>query len=123
MRKTLLCILLLVSITSFSQRRESSRIDKSVFIHTWKLDEIRNRTNDLLTNKVKNQEIRFTNDSVFITNATGSYSGTWTFINNIQINIKGTTQFNYKWTIIGDHKVCFRIGENMSRFECYKQID
>ena len=126
--KIFLTIIFLLCVSSycFSQRRSITKrrvFDKTEFIHTWKLVEIRNQTNDLITKKVNKKTIQFTNDSVFIFKNERNYNGTWTFEKGqFQINVPDCSDCNYKWSVFdnGDKIICFRIGDNSSRLECFK---
>ena len=95
------------------------------FIHTWNLVEIRNQANQVVTKKVDKKTIQFTNDSIFIFKNEQNYKGTWTFEKGqFQINISDCSDCNYKWSVFDDSDkakiICFRIGDNSSKLECFK---
>ena len=80
--------------------------------------------NEVITNKVEKKVLRFTADSVFIQTADKFHRGKWVFEKGqIQIDIPGCPECNYKWTVIEGNIICFRIGEDMLRLECFKQKD
>ena len=114
--------LLFLSYSAFSQQARRRILKKDEFVHTWLLFQMRSRTNDLITDKVERKILRFTADSVFILTKDKSYSGKWTFEKGqIQILIPDCSECNYKWTIMGDNTICFRIDEDMSQLECFKK--
>ena len=127
--KIFITILLLFSVVSscFSQKRAITKrriFNKAEFIHTWNLVEIRNQSNDLVTKKVDKKMIQFTNDSVFIFKNKQIYKGTWTFEKGqFQITIPECLDCNYKWSVFDDSEkiICFRVGNDNSRLECFKR--
>ena len=117
-------ILLLFSWSAYGQKARRRVIKKEEFIYTWTLAEIRNQTNDLVTKKVEKTTLKFTADSVFVQTSDKLYRGMWTFEKGqLQILIPNCPQCNYKWTIMDSKIICFRIGEDMSRLECFKRED
>lgn len=118
-------LFLFISISCFSQRSitRSHSFHKEDFIHTWKLFEIRNTSNELITRVVDKQTIQFTIDSIFIFKNKKSYAGTWTFENGqFQINVPGCKDCDYKWSVYDDFDkiICFRVGDKPTKLGCFK---
>lgn len=124
MRSFLIIILSLITLSALSQRTGKRELKKEDFIHTWKLFEIRNSSNSKITNKVEDKVITFTQDSVFIIRSAKKYAGIWKFQKGqIYLNIEGTSEFDYKWSVKGFGELCLRVGNNNSKLQCFKRQD
>jgi hypothetical protein len=122
MKQLVTFALLFFCLSASSQNAVCKPTDKEEFMGVWIFFEIRNSANKKIPGEVEKKTMIFNKDSVFIITNEKYHRGTWTFDSEqIQINIANDPAFNYKWTIKNSNFVCFRLGDNTSRLECFKK--
>ena len=107
MRQIIFITLCLLSLETYSQHRNTTRktsrtISIKDFIGSWKLTKLADIHLNYRPDSVKKEILKFTKDSVFISDETGEYAGTWELVSSQPIiNIRETNRYNYSW-ISGD---------------------